>query len=163
LLLPIIVAAVLAAGATPAGALGGFAHWQNSEDMDSGFGLGLQHQFKIVPIFSAEARAAWVGFSSTDKGPDMNMYPLEAIGRVKLGLLYGGGGIGYYLFSGDDFQPKNSVGGTILAGAEFTLLGLGAFAEARYLFLEADEEDQVGGKRKMDGFGASLGVIIPIG
>ena len=108
LLLPTVVAAFLAAETTPANALGGFAHWQQSEDMDSGFGFGLTHKFQIVPVFSAEARAAWVSFDGGQNHKDTNMYPLEAIGRVKLGLLYGGAGIGYYLFSGDDPQPWRS-------------------------------------------------------
>jgi len=142
--------------------MGTWCHWQNSDDMDSGFGFGLKHKFQIVPVFSAEARATWVGYGSKGSFESLNMYPLEAIGRAKLGLLYGGVGIGYYLFSGDS-SPKASVGGTILAGGEFTLLGLGAFAEGRYLFLEADEDDSSGDKRKLDGFGASLGVIIPVG
>ena len=161
LLFPTVVLAFLVVAA-PAGALGAFAHWQNSEDMDSGFGFGVKHKFQIVPVLSAEARAAWIGYGSKGSLASLNMYPLEAIAKAKLGLLYGGAGVGWYPFSGD-LSPKASVGGTILAGGEFTLFGLGAFAEGRYLFLEADEDDSIGTKRKMDGFGASLGVIIPVG
>lgn len=161
-LIAALVVGLLAASAAPVAALGAFAHWQNSKDADSGFGFGLKHKFQIIPVFSAEARATWVGYGSSGSLESLNMYPLEAIGKAKLGLLYGGAGVGYYLFSGD-LSPKSSVGGTVLAGGEFTLFGLGAFAEGRYLFLEADEDEFFGGKIKMDGFGASVGVIVPIG
>jgi len=158
---PLAVAALLAGSASPAAALGGFAHWQNSDAMDSGFGFGAKTDLVSLPLVAAEIRAAWVHFDGAGGHASTDLFPLEAIGRLKLGLLYGGGGFGWYFFSGDG-HPDSSFGGAILAGAEFGLLGLGAFAEGRYLFLEADEKDG-GGKRKMDGFGASVGVSVPIG
>jgi hypothetical protein len=161
-LLLTLVVGFLVAGAVPASALGGFAHWQDSDAVGSGFGFGLTHNISIVPIVSVDARATWIGYGSSGALENLNLYPLEAIGKVKLGILYGGLGIGYYLFSGD-LSPKSTVGGTILAGGEFTLFGLGAFAEGRYLFLEPDADESIDGKYEMDGFGASLGVLIPIG
>ena len=145
----------LTAGATGADAIGVFAEWQDSKDANSGFGLGVGHKFQIIPIVAAEARVSWIRY---DGGLDM--FPLEALGRAKLGLFYAGAGIGYYIFSAD-FAPKNTVGGFLMGGGEFTLLGLGAFAELRYLFLEPDNDDIIGGKIDMGGFGALVGVILP--
>jgi hypothetical protein len=156
LLIMALTTGLLAISATPASALSVFGQWQNAEDMESGFGLGLKHKFQIIPIISIEARASWINYNAKGNWPDLNMYPLEAAGRVKFGLFYGGLGIGYYLFSGDDFKPDDKVGGFLFAGAEFTLFGLGAFAEARYLSLEPGGDYG----RDMSGFGASIGVII---
>jgi hypothetical protein len=163
LVLLAVMAGLLTVHATPAKALGIFAQWQNSVDMDGGYGLGLKHNFSIVPIFGLEGRVSYLRYSEAGNYPAMNAIPLEAFGRLKLGLFYGGLGLGYYIFSGDDYPPKNSVGGFVAAGAEFTLLGLGGFAELRYLYLDPKEEDIIGGNRDLKGFGANLGVLIPIG
>jgi hypothetical protein len=157
-LLMALAAGMLVISATPASALGVFSHWQDSEDMSSGFGFGLKHKFQIVPIVAIEARGAWINYGSEGRWPDLDMFPLEIAGRAKFGLFYGGLGTGYYLFSGD-FKSDDEVGGFIFTGAEFTLLGLGAFAELRYLTLEPGGDYG----RDLTGFGASLGVILPIG
>ena len=155
-LLLTITVIFLAVCTAPANAIGVFAQWQDSKDADSGYGLGLKHKFQIVPIFAVEARASWLSYGSSGRWGEFDMFPLEAVGRAKLGLLYGGVGLGYYLFSGDN-SPDSSVGASILGGGEFTLFGLGAFAELRYLFLEP------GGKwgRNLNGFGANVGVVLP--
>jgi hypothetical protein len=157
------MAGLLAVDATPARALGAFVQWQNAEDMNSGAGIGLKHKFSIVPIFGIEGRVSYLRYNGSGGYPDLNAFPLEAFGRLKLGLFYAGVGLGYYIFSGDDYPPKNSVGGFAAAGAEFTLLGLGGFAELRYLYLDPKEEDIIGGNRDLKGFGANVGVLIPIG
>jgi len=137
----------------PAHALGVFLQWQDTDDGGSSYGLGLKHKFSIVPIFGIEARASWLKFD--DFGPaSVNLYPLEAFGRFKLGLFYVGAGLGYYLFSGD-FKPDDTAGGFGAGGVEFTLFGLGAFAELRYLVLKPTDID-------LSGFGANAGVILPI-
>ena len=87
------------------------------------------------------------------------MFPLEAFGRAKFGMFYGGLGLGYYVMSGD-YAPKNTVGGFGALGIEFTLAGLGAFGEVRYLYLEP-EFDDLPGNADMNGMGAALGVILP--
>ncbi len=155
-----IMAGVLTGGVSSAKAIGVFAQWQDSKDADSGFGFGVKHKFQIIPIVAVEARASWLNYGSDGDAGDLNMFPLEAVGRAKLGLFYGGVGLGYYLMSGD-YSPKNTVGFSILAGAEFTLFGLGAFAEARYLVLDADGHDDIGGSVDMGGIGANVGVVLP--
>lgn len=144
----------------PAQAIGIFGQWQDSKDADSGYGLGLKHEFSIIPIISMDVRASWLRYSGNDGEGDLDMFPLEAFGRAKLGLFYGGVGIGYYIFSGD-YSPKNSLGGFAAAGVEITLLGLGVFGELRYLWLEPDLDSSIGGSADMSGVGANIGVILP--
>ena len=142
---------ITAGSVTPAKAVNIFAQWQDTKDLDSGFGLGVGHKFQIIPIVSVEGRISYLRFDKNSVG--LNMFPFEALGRAKLGLFYGGVGLGYYFFSGD-FKPDNSFGGFIAGGIEFTLFGLGAYGELRYLLLEPD-----GGN--LNGFGAGLGVVLP--
>jgi len=155
------LAAFLVTGFTgPAHALGGYAVWQSAEDIDDAFGLGLKHQFKIVPIIGIEARATWLGYGDNDFGggdASLNAFPLEAFGRAKLGLFYGGIGIGWTFFGGGDPKPDSAFTSLIAAGAEFTLLGLGGFAELGYRFLEPEVS---GVKVDLNGVAANVGVII---
>lgn len=151
-LLAIVFGGVMATS-KPAHALGIFLQWQDTDNGGSSYGLGLKHKFSIVPLFGIEARASWLKFD--DLGPEnVDMFPLEAFGRFKMGLFYVGGGLGYYLFSGD-IKPDDTVGGFGAGGAEFTLFGLGGFAELRYLVLKPTGID-------LSGFGANAGVILPI-
>ena len=146
------------AGTMPANAIGIFGQWQDSKDADSGYGLGLKHEFGIIPIIAIEARASWLNYSVADSDESMNMYPLEAFGKVKLGTFYGGVGLGYYVMSGD-YAPKNTVGGFAALGIDISLVAAGFFGELRYLYLEPDHE--LGGSIDMSGVGANLGVTIP--
>ena len=142
----------------PTHAIGVFGQWQDSKDADSGYGLGIKHAFSIIPVISVEARASWLRYSGDDGATDLDMFPLEAFGRAKIGMFYGGVGLGYYIFSGD-YSPKNSLGGFAAAGIEITILGLGAFGELRYLYLEPDLD--TGGSVDMSGIGANIGVTLP--
>ena len=150
----------LTAGVTSADAVGVFAQWQDANDMDSGFGFGVKHKFQIIPVIAIEARASWLHYDGSKGFATTDLFPLEAVGRAKLGLFYGGIGLGYYIATGDPLALKNSLGYSFLAGAEFTLFGLGAFAEGRYLLLEPDEKN-IGGTRDMGGFGVNVGVVLP--
>lgn len=143
--------------AMPANAIGIFGQWQDS-DGESGYGLGLKHEFSIIPIISIEARASWLRYSDDDSDANLDMFPLEAFGKAKLGMFYGGIGLGYYIMSGD-YAPDSSLGGFAALGIEFGLGGLGAFGEVRYLYLEPDLE--TGGSVEMSGIGANLGVTLP--
>ena len=145
--------------ASPAGAIGVFAQWQDTKDADSGYGLGIRNSFSIVPVFSVEARLSWLRFSDDTWNDDLNMFPLEAFGRAKLGMFYGGVGVGYYIMSGAEWI-KNSLGGFGAVGMEIGLGSLNAFGELRYLYLEP-EYDGVEGNADMSGIGAGAGVTIP--
>ena len=144
--------------AMPAHAIGIFGQWQDSKDADSGYGFGLKHEFGIIPIISVEARASWLGYSADNSSGDFDMFPLEAFGKAKFGMFYGGMGLGYYIMSGN-YAPKDSFGGFAAFGIEFTLGGLGAFGELRYLYLESDHD--WAGSMEMSGIGANLGVSLP--
>jgi hypothetical protein len=150
---------VAAAALSPAGAVGLFAQWQDSKDGDSGFGLGVSQNFSIVPVFSLEPRISWIRYSADEGDGNLDMFPLELFGRAKFGMFYGGVGLGYYIMSGDH-APDNSLGGFAALGIEFSLASLGAFAEARYLYLEPEYEE-LSTNVDMSGIGASLGVILP--
>ena len=144
----------------PAHSIGIFGQWQDSNDGDSGYGLGIKQNFGIIPLISVEARASWLRYGGDDESGNLDMFPLEAFGRLNLGMFYGGVGIGYYLFSGD-YSPKNTVGGFAAAGIEISLLGLGVFGELRYLVLEPDLDTDIGGSVDMSGMGANIGVTLP--
>lgn len=147
--------------AMPAHAIGIFGQWQDSNDADSGYGLGLKHEFGIIPLIGIEARASWLNYSLADSDESMNIYPLEAFGKVKIAMFYGGLGLGYYIMSGD-YAPENTVGGFAAVGIDISLLGLGFFGEVRYLVLEPEFDNDIGGSVDMGGVGANIGVTLPI-
>ncbi len=162
LLLLLVVTAGLLTHAAPASAFSPFLQVQNSTDMDTGYGIGLKRKFQIIPILAAEARVSWYYTDGGESWADLNTFPLEFVGRLKFGFLYGGLGAGYYIFSGHD-RPENSFGGFVFGGAEFALFGLGAFVEIRWLQLDPSETEAVGGNRDLSGIGGNVGVTIPIG
>ena len=160
----VVIAAALAAFlvtgfAPPAHALGGYLAWQKAEDIDDGFGFGLKHKFQIIPILSAEARATWIAYGDQNFGgttASLNAFPLDAVARAKLGLLYGGIGIGYVFFSGPDPKPDGDVTWLFVGGGEFSLLGLGGFAELTYRILEPEV---AGATLDLSGVGANVGLL----
>ena len=156
LCLAVVIAAVIA---SPAGAIGVFGQWQDTKDADSGYGLGIKQDFSIAPVFSVETRASWLMFSDDASDDDLNMIPLKAFGRAKLGMFYGGVGVGYYIMTGTE-SLKNSFGGFGAIGAELGLGGLNAFGEVRYLYLEP-EYDGIDGNADMSGIGVSAGINLP--
>jgi hypothetical protein len=158
--IPILAMMLSAACAVPSSSIGVFAQWQDSKDADSGYGFGVKHDFSIIPIISVEARASWLMYSGSGDEGDLDMFPLEAFACVKSGMLYGGVGVGYYILSGDN-SPKDSLGGFAAMGIDFNILGLGAFGELRYLYLEPDLDNEKGGTVDMSGIGANVGVTLP--
>lgn len=151
-----VLAVLMVAWVTPAHALAPFVQFQDSKDAGSGYGFGLKHTFLgIVPIVGFDLRASWLHYGDEKNGlSSFETFPLEVAATAKLGIFYGGLGVGYYLNSGD-IKPDDEVGGFAAAGAGFKLLGLGAFAELRYLLLEPGNGD-------MSGFGANVGVTLPL-
>lgn len=151
----ILIGALLATvgTATPARALGIFAQWQDSKDADSGFGFGVARSIPVVPLFRVEGRISYLGYDKS-----LHLFPVEAVGKVSFDKVYGGVGLGYYFITGSG-SPDNDIGGSLLAGVDFTLFGLGAFGEVRYLVLKPELS---GAEVDMNGFGATLGVLLPI-
>ena len=155
-----ILVAIAALGLTSeAGAIGvGGAYW-STEDADSGYGIILKHRIKIVPMIGAELRGSWLSFP--DQGPEsdksLSIYPLEAVGRLSLGLFYVGAGVSYNIFSIKDLDAENKAGGLILGGVDLGLAGLGVFGELNYRFVETKVESVDLGA---NGFGVNVGVTI---
>jgi hypothetical protein len=154
LLTVIVVLAVSMSLAGEAKSLGAFVSYWNGADIDNGYGLGVKHKFQIIPIFAIDVRASWLSFS--DDPVDLNMYPLEATALAQLGLFYGGVGAGYYIFSGNDLDYENAVGGFLLAGVKLSLGGLGVFGELKYTWVEPKVNDVT---FDASGVGVNLGVL----
>jgi hypothetical protein len=155
-LLTVVVAAVIVMSlSAEAHSFGAYLSYWNGQDIDNGYGVGLKHKFQIVPIFSVEARASWLKFS--DDPVDLNLFPLEAMGRAKLGLFYLGAGVGYYIFDAKDASVDNTVGAFGVAGVEFALAGLGGFAELKYTY--ADTKTESDADLDGSGIGVNVGII----
>lgn len=135
--------------------LGVFATWWDGNDTDNGFGGGLKYEVPLIPIVSLDFRASYISFG--DK--DLYTIPFEATGTMKLGPLYGGAALGYYIWASSsdltDLSAKDKVGGSILVGASLGLGAIGAFGELRYNFVKTEIE---GIDTKADGVSINLGV-----
>jgi hypothetical protein len=131
--------AMVALGAVTTGARanqGIFATWWDANDTrDNGLGLGFRSKVPIAPLVSFDTRIGWVRFS--DDG--INLFPTEATGMLKLGMLYAGAGVGYYIFSGADL--KNSFGWYALGGIDISVGSLGIFGEVKWNKLSTDVEN----------------------
>lgn len=150
-----VTAVIVCVSTRPAHALAPFVQYQDTEDAGAAYGLGLKHALLgPIPIVGFELRASWLHFADEKLVSGFEMFPLEVAGTLKLGIFYGAVGVGYYVSTGD-FKPDNSVGEFVAGGITFGLGGLGAFAEARYLFLEP-------GAAKLNGIGVNAGVTLPI-
>ena len=97
----------------------------------------------------------------------MNVYPIEVIGLVTLGIFYGGLGVGYYFFdaSNDTFEVKDSAGWNVVAGATLGLSKLSIFGEVKWTEIEPDIEaieGNVNVPNSLDaaGVGFNLGVML---
>lgn len=133
----LLAVALIGTTVQDARAIGAYVSWWNMDQAnEDGFGGGLRMPIKILPILSIDTRASWVNFSDND----MNVFPLEAVGMVTLGLLYGGIGVGYYIFDADP-TIENSFGWHILAGVNIGLSAASVFGELKWTELEADFEN----------------------
>lgn len=148
----IAISILLLAPTEAQGGIGVFATWWNGDDVDNGFGFGAKYDTRLIPLIRADVRASYISFSDAD----MSVVPLEAVGALDLGLLYGGVSVGYYIWSAKDASADNNVAGSVFAGLKLKLLGIGPFAELRYNLAETKIEDI--STVKANGFSANLGV-----
>lgn len=157
--LTVIVALALVVSFAPkAHSIGAFLSYWNGSDTDNGYGAGLSHQIKLVPLISGEVRASWL--SHSDGGFDMNLYPLEGLVRAKLGLFYAGLGGGYYIFSGKDgVELDNDWGAFGVAGLELTVAGIGVFGELKYTWIETKMTAPTESDVDASGIGVNVGVV----
>jgi hypothetical protein len=152
-----IALTMLASFAPQAHSIGGFLSWWNSDDADNGFGLGVNHQIRIIPLIGADVRVSWLKFGGDG---DFNMFPLEAAGYANLGLFYGGLGAGYYIMDSD---LDSSLGWFLLGGAKLGLAGFSLFGELKYTFLTSDVDLGTQGKKEVDITGIGLNVGVTLG
>jgi hypothetical protein len=136
--------------------IGLYGTYWDGKDLGDGYGLGAKWKIQIIPILGLDLRGGWVSFSDSDA----SIIPLEATGFASFGVVYGGVGIGYYIFNADIGNPDNSAGSYLLLGAKIAPGGTGLFGELKYTFVGTDVQDlEIPTKIKADGFGLNLGVL----
>jgi len=164
----VLLLAVFAVGtaAPSANAIGIFASWWTiDESNDDGFGGGLRSKTQIVPMVAIDTRVSWVKFSDT---VDMSVFPIEATGILKLGMLYAGIGVGYYIFSADDVDLENAFGWYLAGGIEVSLSKFGVWGEVKWTMLSPDIEGvdpdlgDVPTELDADGIGFNVGVMLGV-
>lgn len=154
------------AAAPSANAIGVMASWwQIDESSDDGFGGGLRSKTQIVPMVAIDTRVSWIKFGDSI---DMDVFPIEATGILKLGMIYAGIGAGYYIFSADDVDLENAFGWYLVGGIELSLSSFGVFGEIKWTMLSPDVEgvdpdiDDVPTELDADGMGFNVGVMFGV-
>jgi hypothetical protein len=159
----LVTLVALGAAVPQAHAFGVMASWWNiDETNDDGFGGGLRSKTQIVPMIAFDTRISWIHFgdSSTD------VFPIEATGLLKLGMLYAGIGAGYYIFNGGEVELDNNFGWYLVGGIELSVSKFGVFGEVKWTSLSADIKDvdpslgDVPTELDADGIGFNVGVMM---
>lgn len=131
----------------------------DSDDGGTGQGGGAIFRSQLVGILGADARVGYVNFGDSD----VSMVPLEASlilrAPIPFFAVYGGLGGGIYFLDGKGVDYDNATGYYPLVGAEFKISELVLFAEARYLFLEAETSGSLTSRTdSFDGPGFNVGL-----
>jgi len=153
----------LSALAPSAQAMGVMASWWNMDKAnDDGFGFGIVNRFNITPLFAFDTRASWIKF----KDADTDIFPIEATAMVNIALVYGGVGVGYYIFNtSGSVSLDNDFGWYALAGAHLGVGPVGVFGELKWTSLSADIKGvdpsikDVPTSLDADGIGFNVGVM----
>lgn len=138
--------------------------WQIDEDNEDGFGFGLRSKTQIVPMVAFDTRASWIKFSD----PDTNVFPIEATGILQLGMVYGGIGVGYYIFDADGAELDNNFGWYVVGGIDVGVGKFAVFGELKWTMLSVDIEgvdpnlSDVPTELDADGIGFNLGVLFGV-
>lgn len=134
-----------------------YATWWNlDEHNDDGFGFGFRSKVQVMPLFSFDTRISWVKFSDSD----MNVFPIEATGMLKIGMLYAGAGVGYYFFDSNNVDVDNNFGWYALGGIDISVASFGVFGEAKWTSLSTDVSNaSVPTSLDADGLAFNLGVM----
>ena len=158
---------------TPYAGLGVFASRWDSQDYGTLTGYGVRFGWNVFAPLGLEARASY--FESKDDEIETTLIPLEAALTLRIPLHrhfvpYVGGGAGYYFKDADyddeagTWDTSEDVSGTFaLAGLNLYLGAVSVFAEAKYNFVETDDDlrwrgDDVEAKNSLDGFSYSAGL-----
>jgi hypothetical protein len=148
----------MASLAAPAHAIGVMASWwQLDESNEDGFGIGLRSKVKIAPLVAFDTRASWIKFGD----PDANVFPIEATGILQLGMVYGGLGVGYYIFDAQDADLDNNFGWYVAAGIDVGIGKFSAFGELKWTMLSTDIGNATT-ELDADGFGVNVGVLFGV-
>jgi hypothetical protein len=157
----LIALATLGAFSTGAHANQGiYATWWNLDsNNDDGFGFGFRSKIQVMPLFSFDTRVSWIKFDESD----MNVFPIEATGMLKIGMLYAGAGVGYYFFDSNNFDVDNNFGWYALGGVDISVGSFGVFGEVKWTSLSTDVSNvSVPTSLDADGLAFNLGVMFGI-
>jgi hypothetical protein len=166
LLLAVVSLSVAGCSAGSLAAVGLFGSYLDSDDLGDGYGAGAKLELKPSDVLSVDGRASWIYFDDFE----IHMIPLEAALRFNWPLLgerivpYAGIGGGYYIFEADDVDLDDDVGYFPLVGLEVGFRRVALFAEARWLFLEADVDSALDELEDLDdadvdGLGVNVGLL----
>ncbi|MEF8943236.1 MAG: outer membrane beta-barrel protein [Desulfohalobiaceae bacterium] len=154
--------------------LGVFGSYQDTDDLDDGYGGGLRYAlFTRVADpapgsvlegidIGGDVRASWLADYDEDAF-DTDMYPAQANLLVRAELQngfrpYAGGGVGYVWFDNDDKELDDEYSYSALLGFDQMITErFSLFVEGEYMWLEPDY-DNMSGDADMDGFGVNAGV-----
>lgn len=148
--------------APSAHAIGVMASWWNiDKSNEDGFGFGIVNRFNITPLFAFDTRASWIKFNDSKT----DVFPIEATAMVNIALIYGGVGVGYYIFNTDGaLSLDNNFGWYVVGGAHLGVGPVGVFGEIKWTSLSADFKDvdpsitDVPKSLDADGIGFNVGV-----
>lgn len=156
--------------------VGVFGAYQNTDDLDEGYGGGLRYAvFANVaepagasPLKSldigGDLRASWLAdYEHDDTNFETDIYPVQANLLVrpefKNGFRpYAGGGVGYAWFDEDNGSLDDDYTYSALLGVDQAINDqFSVFVEGEYMWLEPDR-DNGPGDVDLSGFGANVGV-----
>jgi hypothetical protein len=150
---------------------GPFATYQNTQDMEDGYGVGVKYlkMFQdVVPKLDCgvDVRASWLAYDGDDNDfrADLDIIPLEVFALVRYEVLAGtrsyvGVGLGYYVFDSDYIDIDDDIGFSAMVGCDKRIVDtLSVFAEVRYLWLEPDVNTEA--DIDLEGVGANIGIAL---
>ena len=142
-----LFAALFLGMASQAQAIGAFLSWQNAEDLDNGYGVGIAAP-RGATLIRLDPRLTWYSYGEGDV--DLNAFPIDLIAELSLGLFYGGVGASYTIYDND---VPDRWGYSAVVGAKLALGGIGLFGD---LLWRGSEEKN---NSSADGFGLNIGVL----
>ena len=159
-----------AVAATVSQQAGPLVAYQDTEDIEEGYGAGLKYVVmweNVAPKLACglDIRAGWLTYDGDDNdyGMDLDVFPVELTALAGYEVFggtrpYAGIGVGGYFFDADedDADIDDDVGFYGVLGWDQGLTEqVSVFAEAKYLWLEPDAN---GEDLDLGGFGANVGV-----
>lgn len=166
----LVVAVLMLAGSTSAGALGlaGFGSYANTSDLDDSFGFGGKIDFRFgQSAFFLEGRGTYYPeFEKTilNQKFKVSALPLEIGPGVAFGNFFVSGGLSYFMLDPDNGSMDDAAGFYLAGGLKKATPGIGFFAEAMYRWLnstvEVNDNEITINKEDIDlsGFGINVGI-----